>query len=138
MLALAVAFEASAGLVLDPPAGADEPVFRERLRKVLAELAQSTDPSLRRLYETAVASPATIHVRPMTGHRSTWNADGTRTRGHTDPDDKRSSSHTGAALRTSYHGKFPTLDYQVAVRRGVLAEYVRDIFTRSGFPPGRD
>jgi hypothetical protein len=37
-------------------------------------------------------------------------------------------------LRTSYHDRFPTLDYQEAARRGVINEYARYIFTRSDFP----
>jgi hypothetical protein len=193
------ACEAAAGLVADPPAGVDEPRFYEQLRAMLAELSRSRDPLVRRLHDTAKASPAAIHVRPMTDDRSTWNSDGTRTRGHTDPDDKRPKnegrdkpsdatvfvpaeavvpgmgswksgtlvhelthaidlangrynpevsvrerratfmqnvwrSHTGAALRTSYHGRFPTLDYQEALRRGVVEEYAHHIFTRSDFP----
>ena len=192
-------FEAAAGLVTDPPAGLDEPRFFEQLRTMLAELSRSEDPVIRRLYETARASPAAIHVRPMTDDRSTWNSDGTRTRAHTEPDDRRPKSegrdkpsdatifvppeavepgkgfwksgtlvhelthaidlangrynpevtirerratfmqnvwrsHTGATLRTSYHGRFPTLDYQEALRRGALEEYARQIFTRSDFP----
>jgi len=193
-------FDATAGLVADPPAGVDEPRFYEQLRKMLAEeFSGSKDPIIRRLYETAKASPATIHIRPMTDDRSTWNSDGTRTRGHTDPDDKQSKatgrdkpsdatvflppdavepgknfwnsgtlahelthaidlangrynkdvkvrerratfmqnvwrSHTGKTIRTSYHDRFPTLDYQEAMRTGKMDEYVRYIFTRSDFP----
>jgi hypothetical protein len=190
---------AAAGLVTEPPAGVDEPRFYEQLRTMLIEFSRSKDPFIRRLYETAKASPGTIHIRPITDDRSTWNSDGTRTRGHTDPDDRRPKSegrstpsdatiyvppeavepgkgfwksgtlvhelthaidlangrynakvtirerratfmqniwrsHSGAALRTSYHDRFPTLDYQEAVRRGALEEYARDIFTRSDFP----
>ena len=193
------ACEAAAGLVTDPPAGVDEPRFYEQLRTMLAELSRSKDPLLRRLYETAKASPAAIHVRPITDDRSTWNSDGTRTRGHTEPDDRRPKSagrdkpsnatifvppeavepgkgfwksgmlvhelthaidlangrynpevtvrerratfmqnvwrsHTGATLRTSYHGRFPTLDYQEALRRRALEDYARHIFMRSDFP----
>src|SRR5262249_36103422 len=42
----------------------------------------------------------------------------------------------GAKLRSSYHGRFPTLDYQEAVRRGTLAEVEHYIFTRSDLPSG--
>ena len=190
---------AAAGLVAEAPAGVDEPRFYEQLQTMLAELARSKDPIIRRLYETAKASPATIHVRPITDDRSTWHPDGTRTRGHADPDDKRPKSQgrdkpsdatvfvppeavepgkgnwksgtlvhelthaidiangrynpdlairerratfiqniwrkqTGSALRTSYHNRFPTLDYQEAVKRDALDEYARYIFTRSDFP----
>lgn len=190
---------ATAGLVTEPPAGVDAPRFYAQLRTMLAELSRSKDPILRRLYETATASPAEIHVRPMTDDRSTWNSDGTRTRGHTELDDRRPKSagrdkpsdatmflppeavepgqgfwksgtlvhelthaidfangrynskaavrerratfmqnvwrsHTGATLRTSYHGRFPTLDYQEALRRGALEEYARYIFMRADFP----
>ena len=38
-------------------------------------------------------------------------------------------------LRTAYHGRFATLDYQEAVRLGTLADLERYIFTRSDFPP---
>src|SRR5262249_2071212 len=134
-----------------------------------------------------------------TDDKSTWNSDGTRTRGHTDPDDKKSKgagrdkpsdatvylppdavelgknfwnsgtlahelthaidlangrynkdvkvrerratstqnvwrSHTGKTLRTSYHSRFPTLDYQEAMRTGKMDEYVNYIFTRSDLP----
>jgi hypothetical protein len=190
---------AAAGLVTEPPAAVDEPRFYEQLRAMLVELSRSEDPILRRLHETARASPAAIRVRPMTDDRSTWNSDGSRTRAHTEPDDRQPKSagrdkpsdatiflppeavepgkgfwksgtlvhelthaidlangrynpavairerratfmqnvwrgHTGAALRTSYHGRFPTLDYQEALRRGALEEYARYIFTRSDFP----
>jgi hypothetical protein len=40
----------------------------------------------------------------------------------------------GSPLRTSYHGRFPTLDYQEAVGHGKVAEYARYIFTGSDFP----
>jgi hypothetical protein len=198
ILVSAWAGAATAGLVTEPPAGVDEPRFYEQLRTILADLSRSQDPMLRRLYETAKASPAVIHVRPITDDRSTWHPDGSRTRGHTDPDDRRPKSagrdkptdttifvppdavepgkgsksgtlvhelthaidlangrynpelavrerratfmqnvwrsRSGATLRTSYHGRFPTLDYQEAVRRGKLDEYARYIFTRSDFP----
>jgi hypothetical protein len=195
---------AHAGLSTDPPPGVDEPAFYERLRAMLAELGQSKDPLIKRLHDAALASPAKIHIRPITADKSTWNSDGTQTRGHTDPDDKapkaegrakpadatvyvppdavepgklhwksgtlvhelthaidlangrysptvtvrerRASfvqnawrSHTGAALRTSYHGRFPTLDYQEALKHGAIDEYARYIFTRSDFPePPKD
>ena len=41
---------------------------------------------------------------------------------------------TGHPLRTSYHQRFPTLDYQEAVRKGAIDEYARYIFTRNDFP----
>lgn len=40
----------------------------------------------------------------------------------------------GFQLRTSYHGAFPTLDYQYAEARGATGEYVSYIFTRADFP----
>jgi hypothetical protein len=40
----------------------------------------------------------------------------------------------GFQLRTSYHGAFPTLDYQYAETRGTTGEYVNYIFTRADFP----
>jgi hypothetical protein len=190
---------AMAGLVVEPPPGVDEPRFYEQLKAMLSELAQSKDPVLRRLYETAKAAPAAIRIRPMTDDKSTWNSDGSRTRGHTDPDDKRPKGEgrrkpadatvflppdavepgklhwksgtlahelthaidlasgrydpivtvrerratfmqnawrqqSGHPLRTSYHNRFPTLDYQDAVSRGALDEYVDYLFTRSDFP----
>jgi hypothetical protein len=198
------ACNAAAGLSTHPPAGVNEPRFYEHLRTTLEEFSGSKDPLIRRLYETAKASLAAIHIRPMTDDRSTWNADGTRTRGHTDPDDKQSKglgrdkpsdatvylppdavepgnehwksgtlahelthaidlangrynkdvkirerratfmqnvwrgSHSGFAIRTSYHGRFPTLDYQEAMRTGKMDEYARYIFTRSDLPKGGD
>ena len=190
---------ARAGLVLEAPVGVDEPRFYEQLKAMLGEFAHSKDALIRRLYESASAAPAKIHFRPMTDDKSTWNSDGTRTRAHTEPDDKRSKgegrskpadatvylppgavepgdtnwksgtlahelthavdlangrydrdvklrerratfmqnlwrSHSGYTLRTSYHKRFPTLDYQEAVKRGDLDEYARFIFTRSDFP----
>jgi hypothetical protein len=41
----------------------------------------------------------------------------------------------GFSLRTSYHGRFATLDYQDAARRGSLERYARYVFTRADFPP---
>lgn len=41
----------------------------------------------------------------------------------------------GHTLRASYHGRFATVDYQDATRRGTVAELTRYIFTRSDFPP---
>jgi hypothetical protein len=189
---------AAAGLVTDAPNGVNEPKFYENLRAMLDQLSKSKDPIIRELYETAKNAPASIHFRPMTDDRSTWNSDGTRTRAHTEPDDKRPkregrSKPTGATvfvppnavdpanahksgvlvhelthaidlaygrynktaavrerravfiqnvwrarvggpLRTSYHDRFPTLDYQEAERRSAIDEYVRYIFTRSDFP----
>ena len=40
----------------------------------------------------------------------------------------------GSGARTSYHGRFPTLDYQEAVRTKSIEEYARYLFTRSDFP----
>lgn len=199
LLAASFALRAHAGLILEPYPGVDEPRFYERLGKMVADLETSGDPILRRLVEAAKASPAKIRIRPITDDRSTWNSDGTRTRGHTDPDDKRSKAsgrtspadatvyvppeavepgerfwksgtlvhelthaidlangryspttsirerratfmqnvwraRTGYTLRTSYHERFPTLDYQEAARRGSMDEYARYIFTRPDFP----
>lgn len=39
------------------------------------------------------------------------------------------------ALRSSYHGEFPTTDYQEALRSRTLARYEPYLFTRSDFPP---
>ena len=41
----------------------------------------------------------------------------------------------GQPLRTTYHGRFATLDYQQAARRGEIADYGRYLFTRADFPP---
>lgn len=189
---------AAAGLVTDAPHGVNEPTFYENLRAMLDQLSNSRDPIIRELYISAKNAPASIHFRPMTDDRSTWNSDGTRTRAHTEPDDKRpkqegrnrpadatvfvppnavepTNAHksgvlvhelthaidlaygrynkdaavrerravfiqnvwrarVGAQLRTSYHDRFPTLDYQEAARRGTIDEYARYIFTRSDFP----
>lgn len=43
-------------------------------------------------------------------------------------------ANVGGPLRTSYHDRFSTLDYQDAARRGAIDEYARYIFTRSDFP----
>ena len=80
---------AAAGLVTEAPKGINEPKFYESLRVMLDQLSNSKDPIIRELYETAKNSPASIHFRPMTDDRSTWNSDGTGTRAHTEPDDKR-------------------------------------------------
>lgn len=40
----------------------------------------------------------------------------------------------GSRLRTSYHGRFATLDYQVAAAHGTIAAYANEIFTGAGFP----
>lgn len=40
----------------------------------------------------------------------------------------------GYPLRTTYHGRFSTLDYQDAMGRGTLAELVLYVFTRPDFP----
>lgn len=193
------ALPAMAALIVEPPPGVDEPRFYEQLKTRLSELAKSKDPVLRRLHDTAKASPAAIRIRPMTDDKATWNSDGSRTRSHTDPDDKRRKSEgrrkpadatvylppdavepgklhwksgtlahelthaidlangrydsivtvrerratfmqnawrqqSGHPLRTSYHNRFPTLDYQEAVTRGALDEYVDYLFTRSDFP----
>ena len=198
-LSLSAALPARAGLVLDAYPGVEEPRFYEQLRVLVEEFEQSKDPHVRRLVEAAKASPAKIRIRPMTDDRSTWNSDGTRTRAHTEPDDKQPKSqgrdkpsdatiflppdavepgkvhwksgtlahelthavdlangrynpvvavrerratfmqnvwrvHTGYALRTSYHERFPTLDYQHAVKSDSVEEYARYIFTRSDFP----
>lgn len=192
---------ATAGLVTDPPKGVNEPKFYENLRAMLDQVSKSGDPIIRELHEAAKNAPASIHFRPMTDDRSTWNSDGTRTRAHTEPDDKRpkgkgrdkptsatvfvppnavdpTNSHksgvlvhelthaidlaygrynkdatvrerravfiqnvwrakVGGLLRTSYHDRFPTFDYQEAVRKSAIDEYARYIFTRSDFssPP---
>jgi hypothetical protein len=154
---------------------------------------------LRRLLEAVRASPAAIRIRPITDDRATWSSDGDRSRGHTEPDDRRPKRegrsrpadatvfippdavdpgashwrtgvlvhelthaldlangryspevtvrerratfmqnawrhHIGSGARTSYHGQFPTLDYQEAVRTKSVDEYARYIFTRSDFP----
>jgi hypothetical protein len=44
-------------------------------------------------------------------------------------------AHLGRKLPTDYHGRFATLDYQDAARRGAVGELARYIFTRSDFPP---
>ena len=41
----------------------------------------------------------------------------------------------GTPLRPTYHGRFDTLDYQDALRRGTLSELEDYIFNRSDFPP---
>ena len=41
----------------------------------------------------------------------------------------------GAALRATYHGRFPTVDYQEAARRMTLDAYVRALFAGADFPP---
>jgi hypothetical protein len=40
----------------------------------------------------------------------------------------------GFKLRTDYHGRFSTLDYQDAIHRGSTALLTRYVFTRSDFP----
>jgi len=40
----------------------------------------------------------------------------------------------GYKLRSDYHGRFATLDYQDAKRRGATEELLRYVFTRSDFP----
>lgn len=191
-------FAAAADLITDPPANVNAPAFYANLRAALDELSRSGDPHIRQLYEAARNAPGPIRFRPMTGDRTTWNADGSRTRAHTEPDDGRPKregrtrpvgatvflppaavdpakprhsgvlvhelTHAidlahgrydraapvrerravfmqnlwraglGAPLRTSYHGRFPTLDYQEAARRGAIDAYAHDLFTRSGFP----
>lgn len=42
--------------------------------------------------------------------------------------------HVSSPLRTTYHGKFPTMDYQYASKQGSIAEYADYIFTRADFP----
>lgn len=42
--------------------------------------------------------------------------------------------HIGYPLRESYHGRFPTLDYQEAVSTGAVETYTRCIFTRNDLP----
>ncbi len=42
--------------------------------------------------------------------------------------------HVSSPLRTTYHGKFPTMDYQHASKQGTIAEYADYIFTRAYFP----
>ena len=44
---------------------------------------------------------------------------------------------TGFPLRTSYHGAFPTMDYQYAKSVGLTASYLEYIFRRSDFPGPR-
>jgi len=41
---------------------------------------------------------------------------------------------SGFPLRASYHGSFPTLDYQYAKSLGITASYFEYIFGRSDFP----
>jgi len=41
---------------------------------------------------------------------------------------------TGTPLHGSYHGEFPTLDYQEAKREGRIEEYAAYVFHRSDFP----
>lgn len=41
----------------------------------------------------------------------------------------------GSRLRVSYHGRFSTVDYQVAAQHGAIAAYANYIFTRADFPP---
>jgi len=41
----------------------------------------------------------------------------------------------GHSLRASYHGRFATVDYQDATRRGTVTELTRYIFTRPDLPP---
>ena len=43
----------------------------------------------------------------------------------------------GSSLRSTYHGRFATMDYQDAKRRGILNEYGQYIFTRADFPSPR-
>lgn len=40
-------------------------------------------------------------------------------------------------LRASYHGRFATVDYQIASKHGEIADYGRYLFTRPDFPPER-
>lgn len=37
-------------------------------------------------------------------------------------------------LRTTYHGRFPTMDYQYASKQGTIADYAEYIFSREDFP----
>ncbi len=41
----------------------------------------------------------------------------------------------GSRLRVTYHGRFATVDYQVAAQQGAIAAYANYIFTRADFPP---
>ncbi|MBP8309347.1 MAG: hypothetical protein KAY46_18885 [Burkholderiaceae bacterium] len=43
----------------------------------------------------------------------------------------------GYPLRASYHGRFATLDYQVASKHGEIAEFGRYLFTGPDFPVDR-
>ena len=43
----------------------------------------------------------------------------------------------GYPLRSSYHGRFATVDYQRAAKHGEIADYGRYLFTRPDFPPER-
>jgi hypothetical protein len=42
-----------------------------------------------------------------------------------------------SALRSTYHGRFATTDYQDAKRRGIVNEHGQYIFTRADFPSPR-
>lgn len=42
--------------------------------------------------------------------------------------------HAGYRLRGSYHGQFPTPDYQAAKQAGRIADYAAYVFTRADFP----
>jgi hypothetical protein len=42
--------------------------------------------------------------------------------------------HIGSELRVSYHGRFPTPDWQEAKRRGAIEQYANYIFNRADLP----
>jgi hypothetical protein len=44
-------------------------------------------------------------------------------------------THTGAELRTSYHDRFATLDFQNATKSNTVPKYLGYIFSRSDLPP---
>ena len=43
-------------------------------------------------------------------------------------------ARVGFRLRDSYHGKFPTVDYQFAAQQGSIAEYLDYLYSRNDFP----
>jgi hypothetical protein len=92
LLAAASAGSAMAKIVLDPPPEASAPAHRAfyvGLRKAVADLASFDDPTVRRVYAAAMASPGAIVFRPITADPSTLATDNDPDRGHTEPADGR-------------------------------------------------
>ena len=74
------------------PAHSSDLVFSHRVEAALTALQRSGDPIIRELCIAVAQAPADVSIRPITDDRSTWHADGDRTRAHTEPADSRPKS----------------------------------------------